>query len=601
MALPNYSPSGIIRMGCVPWDNSYTNVRLYGSLSEQESDISSLMTVSTSDYAYIGRNRRLKVSIEADRLYHVNYCMYKNASLTDGWIYCFVTDVEYINDHTTELTIETDIFQTYLYGVDWTVPPCFIDRMTVPSDSGKYMYTPEPDFSLVQKPYDIRNHIFHPGGYVIMTCEEPEENSNIIETVLNPNGWFGKPAPIKLVKGTVQGAGYWFVPATNDATAIDQVQTFLNGLTFAGAIDSVIAVFTVPSFVTGSQGFLPQSSSQDSTNSYQDTFNSSSISYSMIGVAGESYNARNKKLYYYPYTKLVVSDYNGNEAEYRYEWLDLVAGETTSTTPIDIKYAINPVCQAIVAPRRYVDTSGIYSGTFLTVNCGSQGSWSNNMYQTWLAQNAGRLAAAGAVALTLGVSGLATMANAATDIEAMRIAQGFYEGLGDMESAARSTAGMGQAMAAREMGAKTAMAGGAMAAGPASNMLYQMKMPTVSRGATDYSLMFQTGVQGVYTSRMQVIPEQAELIDNFFDKYGYSVGGVESVNIGSRRYWNYIKTIGSAAKSLNVGSSAGTPHTRGRGTPSDALAKINSMLDGGCTFWHTTSSFGNYSLNNSIS
>lgn len=600
MALPNYSPSGTILLGCVPWDNSYRNVRLYSSVSEQHTDISNRMTISTSDYVYVARNRRLKVSVHADRLYHINYCAFQNASLGSGWIYCFVTDVQYINDQTTELTIETDVFQTYLYGTDWTVPACFIERKTVGSEAEKYMYTAEPDFNLVQKPYDVKQKFFAPGGYIIMTCEEPRENNNIIETVLNPTGYYGKPAPIHRIKGTVQGCGYWYVGTAGSPD--DALQLFLNGLTFAGAIDSVVAIFTVPSFYTPTvdEGWITTSASPDAPLSSQEDFlGSPKVSY--LGSTTNHYTPRNKKLLYYPYTRLILSDYNGNEGEYRYEWFNYTEG---SGVPVfKIKYAPNPACQAIVVPDAYANNAGFLSGQHITVNCGAQGSWSNNMYQTWLAQNAGKLAAAGAAALVMGVAGGASMGAAANEIARANE----FTAAARARNIALTTAQKEGVAASIAHGEQTMRMGGQMAAGAAmyagsqaTNLMYQSKQPTVHRGTTDYSLMFQTGVQGVFSSRMQVIPEQAELIDKFFDRFGYSVGAVEAVELNTRPYWNYVKTVGAAAVSYNTVPSATVPHSRGRGCPSDALAVINSALDGGCTFWHTTSSFGDYSQNNSL-
>lgn len=187
MSLPNYSPSGQILFGSVPWDNGYTNVRLYTNLSDQYSDISSRMTLSSSNYKYIGRNRTLKVNIEADRLYHCNYCMYKNNSLTDGWIYCFITDVQYDNDHTTIVTLETDVFQTYLYNVDWSIPACYVDRETVADDSNDAsLYTDEADFSL---PYIItaENHkLFNMHSIFILSTNRFEQSDSAIDHYKKP-------------------------------------------------------------------------------------------------------------------------------------------------------------------------------------------------------------------------------------------------------------------------------------------------------------------------------------------------------------------------------------------------------------------------------
>ena len=66
--LPNYTPEGVVLFGSVPWDNGYKHVRLYNSRSEQYEDIAAQMYITSDTYTYIGRERRLKVAIEADRL-----------------------------------------------------------------------------------------------------------------------------------------------------------------------------------------------------------------------------------------------------------------------------------------------------------------------------------------------------------------------------------------------------------------------------------------------------------------------------------------------------------------------------------------------------
>lgn len=92
-----YAPNGEIYFGSVPWSNDYAHVRHYTSLSSQYTDIHGLMFNHTSDYTYIDKNRRLKVQLNSDQLRHVNYCMFKNNSSTNRWIYCFVSDITYVN------------------------------------------------------------------------------------------------------------------------------------------------------------------------------------------------------------------------------------------------------------------------------------------------------------------------------------------------------------------------------------------------------------------------------------------------------------------------------------------------------------------------
>lgn len=78
--------------------------------------------------------------------------------------------------------------------------------------------------------------------------------------------------------------------------------------------------------------------------------------------------------------------------------------------------------------------------------------------------------------------------------------------------------------------------------------------------------------------------EFAEMIDEFFDMYGYAIERVKVPNVNGRRSWNYVKCQNSCHKG---------------NMPANFLDQINDIFDAGITFWHT-SDVGNYSLDNSI-
>lgn len=581
MSLPNYQPEGTILFGSVPWNDSYRHVRLYGSLDEQYNDITSMMRRSSSNYVYIGRNRRLKVDIEADKLYHMNYCMYRNDSLTDGYIYCFITDVEYVNDHTSEITLETDIFQTYMFGVDWTIPPCFIERETVPSESPKYLLTQEPDFNLVYEVTDQEETLFTPGGVVIMTSMMPHQNSNLIEDILNPMGWYASPGSISYYKGVAMGAGYYYIPYVHDGTHVvtERIETILNGLTSAGAIDAVASVFVIPSFESrGSEGWIETPQMQDA----HLTARSSTLTIPDNEYSG--YTPSNSKLSYYPYSYVKLTDFNGSTSELRYELLD--------SDKIDIKYSVNPSCKALVSVRSYMGVEDNLEAGIVTT-CGAQCSWNNDAYQSWLGRSSLSLelgAAAAGVALA-GLTGGSSLSLAATNLgEAAALDAAGYSAMGGiaMREAGKNVA---------KWGGKAALGAGAYAANQfASNY----KQPTVMRGSAESDLMWMSGEQGVRVQRIQVRSEIAEQIDQFFKQFGYAVERVEPINITSRPYWNYVKTSASTPKSTNVNSGNEAPFTRGRGTPAGVLSVIQKCFDNGITFWHTTSGFGDMSLDNSL-
>ena len=84
---------------------------------------------------------------------------------------------------------------------------------------------------------------------------------------------------------------------------------------------------------------------------------------------------------------------------------------------------------------------------------------------------------------------------------------------------------------------------------------------------------------------MSITSQFAQLIDKFFDKFGYKTNKVKLPNINGRRNWNYVKTVGCYIEA---------------DIPQDDLQEIKSMFDKGITFWHNPATFGDYSQNNDI-
>ena len=66
-------------------------------------------------------------------LLQYNYCMYKNDSYKDKWFYAFITDIKYINDGMSEVTIDTDAFQTWQFDINYM--NSFIEREHVSDDT----------------------------------------------------------------------------------------------------------------------------------------------------------------------------------------------------------------------------------------------------------------------------------------------------------------------------------------------------------------------------------------------------------------------------------------------------------------------------------
>ena len=62
-----------------------------------------------------------------------NYCMYQNNNYTNKWFYAFITDMEFVNENTTKIHYELDVFQTWYFEINYL--PSFIIREHVTNDT----------------------------------------------------------------------------------------------------------------------------------------------------------------------------------------------------------------------------------------------------------------------------------------------------------------------------------------------------------------------------------------------------------------------------------------------------------------------------------
>ena len=77
----------------------------------------------------------------------------------------------------------------------------------------------------------------------------------------------------------------------------------------------------------------------------------------------------------------------------------------------------------------------------------------------------------------------------------------------------------------------------------------------------------------------------AEMIDDYFDMYGYATNRIKVPNETGRASWNYVET----ADACFTGD-----------VPAPYMREINAMYDAGITFWHDLSYVGDYNRDNSI-
>ena len=125
-------PRGIINLIYrSPLDMTYQHQIDFKTPSEQISYWGSKIKYRLSDYTYIRRDRRsIKVNKRFDDLEGINYLAYQaHSGNNTKWYYCFVTDRAYVNDETTTIYFEIDVFQTYMF--DYTFKPTYISQAHV--------------------------------------------------------------------------------------------------------------------------------------------------------------------------------------------------------------------------------------------------------------------------------------------------------------------------------------------------------------------------------------------------------------------------------------------------------------------------------------
>lgn len=254
-----------------------------------------------------------------------------------------------------------------------------------------------------------------------------------------------------------------------------------------------------------------------------------------VGEKIDGYIPKNKKLFTYPYNFCNVSSSSGDSCDYLFEY-------GYSSTFTIYKSAVNTP-NALLTNNGYrgisvneIDTVGLNSFPLC--------SWTENGYLQYFATQAQADATKSLLAL-----GSTALGSVATE-NPIPIVGGVIT-----------------------VGSKLA---------DISNIKRQ---PQKIQGNTNTSNLYvNNNIFGFTIMRKSVRHEYAEIVDNYFNVYGYATKRTGIPNINSRPHWNYTKTDGCVIK----GS-----------VPADDMKKICSIYDNGITFWKNGSEVGNYDLDNS--
>lgn len=505
-------------------NDNYDDTLYFASESAKNSYFSGLTKLATGTAMTYTREQRgfLRVELPMSTLISASYMRYKNTSFENKWFYAFIKNVEYINNNCTQVNFSIDPMMTWM-GT-FHLNQCFIERQHVSDDA--------IGANLVEENLDYGDYIYinsSPTGFF----DDNTDYATIVLTTLNYQGT-GFDSTYDLYEG-VYAAAKPHIYMTNTQAGKDALQTFVINVNTNGFQDAIVSMYQVPTqFVSNVHTPLicaPVSKP------YHDI---------------DGYVPKNNKLFTYPYNVLEVSNMEGVFTEYKYEFFS-----TPSNVNFEIIYNFLAPVQAVLYPKYYKGITNNYQDSTVMGSFPSS-SFPNDTYKAYLAQ-VGSNALVSAFHETIGgaVKG----------------------GLSGGTSGAIIGAGMGlltlpqQAMSplvekvANKLGGRS----------------YRANRPNLANGSATVSSFYANHLKDFYFNKKQIKAEFAEIIDNYFTMFGYSIlkAGVPNMNV--RPYWTFVKTIGCSVDG---------------DIPADDASTIENIFNKGVRFWKNHNNIGNYSLNN---
>ncbi len=456
---------------------------LFGSSAAQSSYFSSKTAYILDTQSYQrSYSNKMRIEKKVDDLYNCNYLMFQNTSFGSKWFYAFITNVEYVNNVTTEITYEIDPMQTFLF--DGQLNPCFVEREHAESDNIGENILPEP-VELGEYRFSGRTNIIGTDKAVVIAISDEEGVSQ------------GRS-----YDGIYSGCDLWVFKENDYSSINSKLENYI------GSPESVLNIYTIPSLLVGGSGNIPTGGKR------LNSLASSSVEHLTLSkpTGNESFdsytNVKNKKLFTYPYNYLMISNFSGQSLNLRYEWF-------TAAPELEIEGTfLNPV-KLVCRPCGYKglpshDSLGGYSASDseqITLESYPLCSWNVDTYKSWVAQNS--------IPIVLNtVSGVAQAA----------IAGKF------------STSPTGSLISGA-FGQIAGLVGQFYQASVAADQC---------RGNTNSgNVNVAKNKQKFVYERAHVSRDYARQIDDFFTMYGYAQNRIKTPNRNARPEFTYVKTVGS--------------------------------------------------------
>lgn len=573
LIMPN---SDIVLCKNVPLDASYDHTVTFASQAAQLAYFYSkaYKVIHSNSYQRAMKNR-LRIECTMEEAVQCNYLYFNNLSFENKTFYAFITGWEYINNVTTEITYELDVFQSFWFDID--IKACFVEREhsltdvaganTVPEtlEQGEYIL----DGMTAFEPYTRSDGgvvIVEAGGCALFYCtfSEREQSDPLYSSDPFPDFHGG------IVDGVVytgllpiKKVGFDNIHSEDqlDPTTING---FIAKVAGAGKIDGIIAAYICP--------FSP--------NTFDRVDWAFNLPKHTTTLAG--YTPKNKKLLTYPYNVLRVRT-DTDSTIYRWEFF------TTANAQFTLEgYIVPDPCLTLI-PANYssATTRNYCLENRLTIKEFPQVAIDVDVWKVYFAQHGaslvtsmiGTAAETGAKILLASQGGMTAGAPIVTAMA---------DRVGDGHMTIRSSADRAGSMYGSSIDPVSTLNTASSLTGIATSLaqIYEIqKRPPELKGTQTSLADYAIGAKKFYADNLCIRPEYARIIDDYFSMFGYATHRVKIPNITGRPYWNYVKTQGVVLDVANA--------------PQPYVQKLMDCFNRGITFWHDPANVGNYALDNS--
>lgn len=447
------------------------------------------------ELTYQRKDGFIRVPEKYDTILNSNYVVYKNPYYSDKYYYAFIKDIQDKGDGRTDIYIETDPLQTYMF--DYTVGKCFVEREHVDDDTiGKHTIPEKLEMGYfvcndTHKDENLQNYVYIVQVTEILTTGLEGYVPEDFDYSSIPGAFISSEKVSSTNIGGIPTACGVFIFET-----YERMGSFCSIYDTAGKNEAIISAYMIPKTMIAHDYTDNLYKGQDGPSYYN-------VLVSKPNQC-DGYTPKNNKLLTYPYSYLILSNNSGNANILNFECFDNEESATFTVTGIAIPggsiKCIPTSYKGVVANHE----EGIMCGKFPLL------SWSSDLYLNWLTQNS--------LNNTIGVaSGIAS------------IVTGIAAG--------------------GPIGGAIALGGVSNIAGVMSETYKHSFTPDSAKGNTNGGDILTASKNNTFFFySMSIKKEYAEMIDNYFSMYGYKVAAVKVPNKNHRQNYWFTKTVGANIK-----------------------------------------------------